>query len=71
MKVKVPNKTFFISMLSIFLLIGCYHSDKPTNQYLSLLAGVSMDRRITIVGDSLGQWSDGFGLKQNSPLDLK
>ncbi|WP_244934665.1 SGNH/GDSL hydrolase family protein [Leptospira vanthielii] len=63
MNIKVPDKTFIILVFSIFLLIGCYHSDKPTNQYLSLLAGVSMDRRITIVGDSLGQWSDGFGLK--------
>ncbi|TGL39229.1 SGNH/GDSL hydrolase family protein [Leptospira perdikensis] len=30
-----------------------------------------MERRITIVGDSLGQWSDGFGLKTKLPSEYK
>ncbi|PJZ47413.1 SGNH/GDSL hydrolase family protein [Leptospira brenneri] len=30
-----------------------------------------MERRITIVGDSLGQWSDGFGLKSKLPSEFK
>ncbi|PJZ84679.1 lipase [Leptospira harrisiae] len=29
-----------------------------------------MERRITIVGDSLGQWSDGFGLKTKLPKEF-
>ncbi|MBM9591643.1 SGNH/GDSL hydrolase family protein [Leptospira sp. 201903075] len=30
-----------------------------------------MERRITIVGDSLGQWSDGFGLRTKLPSEFK
>ncbi|MBL0953841.1 MAG: SGNH/GDSL hydrolase family protein [Leptospira sp.] len=29
-----------------------------------------MNRKITIVGDSLAQWSDGFGLKQKLPSEF-
>ncbi|WP_244241469.1 SGNH/GDSL hydrolase family protein [Leptospira perdikensis] len=71
MKVQVPSKTFIIPIFCLVLFVGCYHSDKPTNQYLSLLGGVSLERRITIVGDSLGQWSDGFGLKTKLPSEYK
>ncbi|WP_244241969.1 SGNH/GDSL hydrolase family protein [Leptospira kanakyensis] len=63
MKTLVSLNTTFILFISFSFIMDCYHSDKPTNQYLSLLGGFSLQRRITIVGDSLGQWSDGFGLK--------
>ncbi|WP_232374015.1 SGNH/GDSL hydrolase family protein [Leptospira chreensis] len=71
MKVRVLSKTYLIPIFSLVLLMGCYHSDKPTNQYLSLLGGISLERRITIVGDSLGQWSDGFGLRTKLPSEFK
>lgn len=71
MKVRVPFKTYLILIFSLVLLMGCYHSDKPTNQYLSLFGGISLERRITIVGDSLGQWSDGFGLRTKLPSEFK
>ncbi|WP_244279465.1 SGNH/GDSL hydrolase family protein [Leptospira brenneri] len=64
-------KIYFIPFITINLFFGCYHSDKPNNQYLSLLGGISLERRITIVGDSLGQWSDGFGLKSKLPSEFK
>lgn len=71
MKAWVLYKTYLVSIISIVTFIGCYHSDKPTNQYLSLLGGISLNRKITIVGDSLGQWSDGFGLKTKLPAEFK
>lgn len=48
----------------------CYHSDKPSQQYLSLLGANAFNRKITIVGDSLAQWSNGFGLKQKLPSEF-
>ncbi|WP_420908927.1 SGNH/GDSL hydrolase family protein [Leptospira bandrabouensis] len=71
MNILVLKKKFQIFNIIIFFLIGCYHSKQPTNQYLTLLSGVPMERRITIVGDSLGQWSDGFGLKTKLPQGYK
>lgn len=64
-------RTLLIAIFSFLFCVGCYHSDHPTNHYLSLLGGLSLETRITIVGDSLGQWSDGFGLRTKLPLEFK
>ncbi|EOQ89002.1 GDSL-like protein [Leptospira yanagawae serovar Saopaulo str. Sao Paulo = ATCC 700523] len=50
---------------------NCYHSDKPSVQYLSILGAGVMNRNITIVGDSLAQWSEGFGLRNRLPSEFR
>lgn len=60
-----------ILFLSVFLCFSnCYHSDKPSGQYLSILGANVLNRKITIVGDSLAQWSDGFGLRSRLPSEF-
>lgn len=54
-----------------FCFTHCYHSEKPSAQYLSILGANVMNRKITIVGDSLAQWSDGFGLSNRLPSEFK
>lgn len=71
MNVRFPFSTYLVPLVWFFLTTGCYHSDKTNNQYLSLLGEISLNHQITIVGDSLGQWSDGFGLKSKLPAEFK
>jgi|JI10StandDraft_1071094.scaffolds.fasta_scaffold398502_2 acyl-CoA thioesterase-1 len=57
-----PIKCFLFFLF--FLQLQCYHSEKDDLSALTLLSQNSSPVRITILGDSLSQWSDSFGLKQ-------
>ncbi|TGN11151.1 SGNH/GDSL hydrolase family protein [Leptospira ilyithenensis] len=61
---------FFLRQIPIsfvLLFIGCYSSKKDTPIILALLNQPTSSYHITIVGDSLSQLSDGFGLKYKLP----
>ncbi len=56
-----------ISISFVLFFIGCYSSKKDTPALLALLNQPTSSYQITIVGDSLSQLSDGFGLKHKLP----
>jgi acyl-CoA thioesterase-1 len=58
-------RLFFFSILLLF--VQCYHSKKEDIALLTLLSQNSSPIRVTIIGDSLSQWSDSFGLRQKLP----
>ncbi|MCZ8156611.1 MAG: SGNH/GDSL hydrolase family protein [Leptospira sp.] len=53
------------------LFLNCYHSKKEDIAILILLSRQSSPIRITVVGDSLSQWSDTFGLKNKLPASYQ
>ncbi|WP_167883563.1 SGNH/GDSL hydrolase family protein [Leptospira ognonensis] len=50
-----------------FAISNCYHSKKDDLSILTLLSQNAPPVRVTIVGDSLSQWSDSFNLRQKLP----
>ncbi len=63
-----------LKVLKIVLLLtficsvnNCYHSESKENPSLAILGSLNMQKRITIVGDSLSEWSDGFYLSTKLP----
>ncbi len=59
-----PIKLFAISFAFWFSL-SCYQSKQSLEPTLGLISNlkVSQPIRITIIGDSLSEWSDGYGLQ--------
>jgi lysophospholipase L1-like esterase len=62
-----PSYRNGILITIIALLSNCYHTEKDNLSLLTLLNQNASPIRITIVGDSLSQWSDSFGLKTKLP----
>lgn len=54
-----------------FLMQNCYHSKNKENVSLAILGSLTLEKNITIVGDSLAQWSEGFYLSKKLPNDFK
>lgn len=59
----------FILLFFFSFVLNCYHS-KPNDDLSNLLLGNSQMQRVTIVGDSLSEWSRGFGLREKLPANF-
>jgi len=58
------NSLKYLFPFFLFLLLNCYHTKQDNLSILTLLSQNTSPVRVTIVGDSISQWSDSFGLKQ-------
>lgn len=67
MKQNLIAVCFRLLFLIPFAITNCYHSKKEDLTLLTLLSQNAPSVRVTIVGDSLSQWSDSFGLRQKLP----
>ncbi len=62
---------YFLLFLFYFGSANCYHSSKDNIEILTLLSQRSATVRVTIVGDSLSQWSEGFNIKTRLPTSYQ
>ncbi len=67
MKFRSKLIKFVFLLILISSLNNCYYSDNKENPSLAILGSLNMQKRITIVGDSLSEWSDGFYLRTKLP----
>ncbi|MDZ4724979.1 MAG: SGNH/GDSL hydrolase family protein [Leptospira sp.] len=65
------NYLSILSLFSILLHINCYKSKKDDFYLLTLLNHSANPIKVTVLGDSLSQWSNTFGLSQKLPSTYK